>query len=316
MNLKQWIKENIKEWKLPTFIIVVITIFYMNNIISYYGIERVFSIEEKWLDIFAEGICAALSLGWIVLIILTARIKELNKTLLVGGICFYTAQVHDLIDEFTDLPNWGGYVEDIFFTIGLMLISIGVYGTFKYQSELIKEMTILKNKYSKWSYIDELTGLYNSRYLYEVSIEKLHSALSQEEKICIAMIDIDNFKKYNDTYGHLEGDVVLRKFGELINKASFDKHIGFRYGGEEFLVLFSNIEINEALKLANKIRVSLAEMEFTPADEVVNCTVSIGVSEYRLGDDLKSLINRADQAMYRAKQNGKNRVCLDSEWII
>jgi diguanylate cyclase (GGDEF)-like protein len=309
-------KKYIQDWYFIAIVVAVLTTVYMSSVINHYGISRSFSIEEKWIDILGEGLCACFSFGWIILIIITGRIKKLNVIMLTGGILFYIGQVQDLIDEFSDLPPWGSYVEDIFFPAGLLLISIGVYNTYIYQTELIKEMTSLKDKYSKWSYIDDLTGLYNSRYLYEISIEKLHSALSQEEHLCVAMLDIDNFKKYNDTYGHLEGDQVLKRFGEVMNQHTGEKHIAFRYGGEEFLILFSDVDIETAGKIADEIREILSKVEFSPIGEPINCTVSIGVAEYRIGDDLKGFINRADQAMYRAKQNGKNRVFLDSQWTI
>jgi two-component system, cell cycle response regulator len=123
------------------------------------------------------------------------------------------------------------------------------------------------------------------------------------------MIDIDDFKKFNDTYGHLAGDKVLAKTGEVIRNALREADTGYRYGGEEFAVILPETVGPGALQVAERIRKELAAMPLLlKAKTNRNITASMGISELQAKDKLSEFIGRADKNLYAAKAEGKNRV--------
>ena len=121
-------------------------------------------------------------------------------------------------------------------------------------------------------------------------------------------MDVDDFKQYNDTYGHLEGDEVLIELGELIRNSLRDTDSAYRYGGEEFTIILPETSKDHALIVAERIRKEFEGVAFCPGkDSAVHKTVSIGVIQYKNKEKLENLIKRADQAMYQAKNQGKSR---------
>lgn len=153
--------------------------------------------------------------------------------------------------------------------------------------------------------IDELTGLYNRKILNSVLVEMQE----KEYDTYIILADIDNFKSINDTYGHQDGDVALSVFSEVIQKSINEEDYAFRYGGEEFLILLSDISMENAISKANSIREKLKEKDVVMGNgSVVNITASFGVSELEKGKSPIDSIQSADGALYKAKNSGKNRV--------
>ncbi len=160
---------------------------------------------------------------------------------------------------------------------------------------------------------DDLTGLFNQRYFYtqverEIEMVKRHGRL-----LSMFLIDIDMFKDFNDTYGHWEGDNVLKKIGEILQKNIRKIDMAFRYGGEEFIVLLPETKHEAAIIAAERIRKAVAQTVFYPFTlnghpDVVNKTVSVGVTEFHLEDNVKSFLKRVDNAMYEAKKSGRNKV--------
>jgi len=154
---------------------------------------------------------------------------------------------------------------------------------------------------------DSLTGLFNREKLqktidYEVAFAKrYHTALS------MILFDIDNFKAVNDTYGHLKGDEVLKTLAHSIHQKIRKTDLFVRWGGEEFLILAPSTALNSAQSLAENIRQNVEHIAF---DGLGGVTCSLGVTAYHLGDDLESMIARVDEAMYEAKNSGKNQVVV------
>jgi diguanylate cyclase (GGDEF)-like protein len=125
------------------------------------------------------------------------------------------------------------------------------------------------------------------------------------------LVDIDNFKRINDTFGHLFGDNVLNKFGKLLKTKIREIDMAARYGGEEFAVVMSNTGLEEAVKIADRIRQSIQAYSFDK--ENLTTTVSIGIALYPLdANSLNELIENSDYALYKSKRNGKNRVYVYS----
>jgi len=160
------------------------------------------------------------------------------------------------------------------------------------------------------AFIDQLTGLYNRRFLEEVAKKLSAQALRRNSALGILMIDIDYFKQVNDTYGHDVGDRVLRHVANIVKSNVREADIVIRYGGEEIMVILVDVDINALEKIAEKIRQAV---ELSPIDisggEVLRKTVSIGISAFPVDSDkIWQCIKFADIALYKAKESGRNRV--------
>ena len=134
---------------------------------------------------------------------------------------------------------------------------------------------------------------------------------------CI-MIDIDNFKFVNDTYGHLIGDFVLKRTAQLMSSQIRNEDILGRYGGEEFLVILPQTDVENALIVAEKIRKKIESSEYLVNNHVINITISLGISDILLSDvkNIDNIIYNADIALYKAKKNGRNQTVLFSNDLI
>lgn len=160
---------------------------------------------------------------------------------------------------------------------------------------------------------DGLTGLYNRHFLTTHMGNMLRQAQVSARPMAQLILDVDHFKKVNDTYGHDVGDQVLVKLGKIIIKCIRSADLAARYGGEEFVVLMPETDILDAAEVAERIRQSVERTPFevNHAVKEINITVSIGVSHMRKdGDTSHDLHKRADQALYRAKENGRNQIQL------
>jgi diguanylate cyclase (GGDEF)-like protein/PAS domain S-box-containing protein len=160
---------------------------------------------------------------------------------------------------------------------------------------------------------DDLTGLFNQRYFYTQITKEIERAKRHNRPLSMILIDIDLFKDFNDTYGHWEGDFVLKKIGEILLKSVRDIDMPFRYGGEEFTVILPDTNHEDAIIVAERIRKAVAQNVFYPftlegQPDVVGKTVSIGITQFRDQDDMKSFIKRADNALYQAKNRGRNMI--------
>ncbi len=155
------------------------------------------------------------------------------------------------------------------------------------------------------SMTDGLTGLYNRRYVMNEFDKEIQRAERHERKLAVLMIDVDRFKLYNDTHGHLAGDEVLRGIGTVIEDATRDPDVPARYGGEEFIVLLPDCDLAGAIDAAERIRQRLEEEVF----EGGAVTMSVGAAEYPThGDTPNALIGAADAALYEAKEAGRDQV--------
>jgi len=147
---------------------------------------------------------------------------------------------------------------------------------------------------------DYLTGLYNYQRLWKKLEEQKDREKRYKEVYSVIYIDIDNFKSYNDTFGHLEGDKILKKMGELLRSSIRKVDSAYRYGGEEFVILLPHTEKKVARKVAERIKEEV-EKNFS----FTRITVSMGVTDSRTNEDV---IKMADEAMYEAKKEGKDRI--------
>jgi diguanylate cyclase (GGDEF)-like protein/PAS domain S-box-containing protein len=159
------------------------------------------------------------------------------------------------------------------------------------------------------SITDSLTRLFNRRHFYSLAQREMDRANRNKMPFAILLADIDQFKSYNDTYGHHGGDHLLKEVADLIRVTFRSMDAGFRFGGEEFLVLLPDTNTSGAMVAAERFRILLAGKEFhlPPAGDPVRATTSIGISEYREGDTVDDMVRHADMALYAAKNGGRNR---------
>jgi len=198
----------------------------------------------------------------------------------------------------------------------------GVIGDFRGIVEHITDVTkrvmaeeALKKseeRYRRLSKVDELTGLFNKRYFNQTILAEIDRSKRYGNPLSLVMMDIDNFKHHNDTYGHAEGDKVLERLGQILSSTVRTTDFACRYGGEEFAIVMPNTNSAGAQVLAERIRGEVAAQEFYPLPgERVCKTISLGLTEFVGGDDRESLIKRADANLYKAKETGKNRVVAE-----
>ena len=166
-----------------------------------------------------------------------------------------------------------------------------------------------EKRYKELSITDGLTKLYNSRHFYTSLQLEMERANRYQRSLALLMIDIDDFKKFNDTYGHLAGDKVLARTGTVIRNALREADSGYRYGGEEFVLILPETAGPGAVRVAERIRKELASMSISPlANTRCHITASMGISELQVKDTLSEFVRRADKNLYAAKTEGKNRV--------
>ena len=159
---------------------------------------------------------------------------------------------------------------------------------------------------------DGLTMLYNRRHFNLVMDAELNAAsMNRMRKLSIVMCDIDDFKKLNDTYGHQAGDTVLKEVAGIIKANCRQSDVPARYGGEEFVIVFIGAGAKETMEIAERIRSLIASKKFIFNDQQYRATISMGLTQFSGEKTKESLIEKADQALYRAKKEGKNRICIN-----
>jgi diguanylate cyclase len=190
-------------------------------------------------------------------------------------------------------------------TSGLVTLIVSRYSEYCLKSnELFRKLQMESTK-------DFLTGLNNVRNFDNLFNFAINNAIEKKEYLSLLMIDIDFFKKVNDTYGHAEGDIVLKELGKILSKNARGFDIVSRNGGEEFTVLLLDCPTNHALQIAERIRKSVEAHSFILSNGTqISVTVSVGVASYpQISGDAERLLERADVALYAAKRTGRNRVC-------
>lgn len=180
----------------------------------------------------------------------------------------------------------------------------------------IRNIIYIRNKTRELEYMmdrDCLTGLYNRSFFMSRLVEELSWAISYNEPLSLMMLDIDFFKKINDTYGHRCGDEVLKKLADVMLSTMRREDVIGRFGGEEFIILMSNTSRDAASELGEKLRRAVQNAESDCAESgMLNITISVGLTTFSDSAEPSSdtLIGQADSALYAAKKSGRNRVCV------
>lgn len=204
----------------------------------------------------------------------------------------------------------------------LKLTSLGLYLTAEgYRlpevGELQKDLDKLREEAARLhqkAATDQLTGVSSYSSLMETLEHQVGKAKQKGDPLCVMMADLDFFKKVNDTYGHLVGDLVLRHTAERIQAAVRDFDVVGRFGGEEFVIILKNTDLALARVIAERIREEVAGTPFHAKEFNIEVTISLGVAMLRKSECLETLLERADAAMYQAKKDGRNRVAVADDF--
>ncbi len=242
-----------------------------------------------------------------------------SKKQIIG--MWYVGVSENYIDE-----NFSLLVKDIlflFFTVLVAVTLVSIYVASRFyvpirNIEIVNEMIKIKNKELERAYetmeqlanTDSLTGLLNRRAMLERMQEEGSRFSRNKKEFVLVMLDIDDFKKINDNYGHDCGDYVLKAVSCLIGAIIRRQDSFSRWGGEEFLLMITETAIKDAQMVGEKIRHSIEKEKFRYNKLAFNVTLTLGIAEYSSGIDIEKCIRHADEALYRGKREGKNRVTL------
>ncbi len=172
----------------------------------------------------------------------------------------------------------------------------------------------LQWKFEQQALTDGLTGVYNRRWLDEMLPRLLQRSEHDGQPFCILMIDVDHFKKFNDSYGHLVGDKALCVVAETLVKSVRPIDLVARYGGEEFCVLLPETNLKKGTTAGERIRKAMHEVQISDQNNapIPSISISAGLAGWRIGENIDELLKRADQALYRAKSQGRDRLEVSS----
>ena len=162
---------------------------------------------------------------------------------------------------------------------------------------------------------DALTGLGNRRYFDERLNAEIQEHQEDDSELCLLLVDIDHFKRFNDTHGHAVGDQVLRVIARVLTDRVRGRDSACRFGGEEFAIILPETKLEDAETVANQIRTMLAARKLTNKStgaDFGTITASLGVASHQPGEPMAAFVDRADKALYRAKNNGRNQVVVDA----
>ena len=202
---------------------------------------------------------------------------------------------------------------------GILGLVIGSFFAYIYTNKITSYEASLKKQNSSLSLLastDYLTGIMNKRMFNEISQHYFQTAQKNNFHLTLLLLDLDHFKKVNDTYGHQAGDLLLKRFAKTLQRILNKSDIFARIGGEEFAVLLSQTNSDEAYILAEKIREEIEKDCIDYEGQIICVTTSIGISEnFQSDTEFENIFSRADIALYKAKNEGRNRTCYADETI-
>lgn len=162
---------------------------------------------------------------------------------------------------------------------------------------------IMGQKFKTMAQIDGLTGINNRQYFMQLALDEFERTARYKQDLCLAMVDIDKFKSINDTFGHLDGDEVLKHFGQVLHQDLRKFDLAGRYGGDEFVIIFTNTDLSLATQILKRIEKTMLAPIVLPDQITLAITISYGITQMQPGDTLESLIRKADLAMYLMKKS-------------
>ncbi|MBE8159057.1 MAG: GGDEF domain-containing protein [Betaproteobacteria bacterium] len=256
-----------------------------------------------YLFFAVPGMDAAASAAFAVLAALLLLLAALVVILLVYANKKLLAPIEKLTDDIENIQNTLPAQKRIFHDDEIVFLTKQFYA--------MKER--MDNSYrnlEEISFTDSLTGLYNRHYFFQVARPQVQIAIRNRHPICVIIGDVDHFKSVNDTHGHLIGDEALKHAANLVRGSVRESDICARFGGEEFIVLLNNSNLDNSMSIGEKIRAAMEKSPCKTDATTLRLTISIGVAEVNAKTgDINESINRADHALYDAKNGGRNMVC-------
>jgi diguanylate cyclase (GGDEF)-like protein len=263
----------------------------------------------NWLETTISFLLCLLTLSMLFQLRMLPASKHTQQYLSLGFWFLYVANISDLLDGLVPLSNiWGTAFEEAPKLAAYAFILIGFNRWISYNRNLTAE---LRNS----ALTDELTGLANRRCYFDRLEKELDRAEEEQLPLSIVVLDIDHFKKLNDTYGHRLGDCALVKLAAVLKKELRATDLAARIGGEEFELLLPHTSLEDALRITKRLRQAIMEIDVSPADGM---TASFGVTEYLPGTEKSTdlLRKHADRLLYRAKKAGRNAIVHGDESIL
>ena len=233
-------------------------------------------------------------------------------------LCTFNLLAQTIIDNFSDSirNNSVDYkvFADFVYKIVTLDMSLAIDTCYMHQLKSFEQsldgMQLLASHLEKHAVTDSLTGMINHEHVISELQKAVSTAQLEQFSLCVVMADIDHFKSVNDNYGHLAGDGVLKEVAKRIKNSLRGFDIVGRYGGEEFLLILHRAELATARMVAERIRSRIAATPFDLPEALLDVTISMGVAMAKPDESVNSLIERADKALYNAKENGRNQVVL------
>lgn len=194
---------------------------------------------------------------------------------------------------------------------GCMLLSLRLYQLRRRLRKQHQALAAALEEKRELASRDPLTGLINRRHMLELLHLEQRRCLRSNRMMVLAQMDIDHFKSINDTYGHAAGDRALQIFADVVRHNIRSSDVLARWGGEEFVLLLSNTDVESAVLILQRVREAVAQVSIFDGPQPLQMTVSIGLAEHLQGESLETTLDRADQALYHAKRAGRNQVVVE-----
>jgi diguanylate cyclase (GGDEF)-like protein len=270
------------------------------------------------LMFFVEGIRPFMLMGFLVVIAFGAFRLTIKG---FYGISIYTITCYlsSLYFIYQDRPEQVDLNHEFFVFVGFLMALTGfVYmgGEFsnlrKALGDRHRELKGAFSRIEDLAITDELTGLYNRRYLMNILTQQRALANRSRYGFVVCYIDLDHFKKVNDRYGHPFGDKVLKAFANLINASLREVDIGARLGGEEFVLILADTQLEAAHRVCQRMAQKWREYRYSEAPELIS-TLSAGITEYHSPESIEQVLERADALLYEAKNNGRNQIVVEEQ---
>lgn len=264
---------------------------------------------------FAVDLKAVVLLSGLAMVVMGANRLTRSQQIFVAcyGLFIYMLSVVFLTN--VDALGW---VTEMVLIIAFSLVLVFGPALYQFERNVIETVITDKNEelgkaleqIRELAVRDELTGVYNRRHLMEVLGREKAMADRKNYVFSVCYVDLDYFKKVNDRFGHATGDDVLRSFARVAEHIVREVDCVARIGGEEFVLVFAGTNEKDAVRGAERLAAGLKDMHVTRAEPRYRVTVSVGITEYRQGDTIQQLLDRADRALYDAKRTGRNRIVV------
>lgn len=271
---------------------------------------------NRWMELHS-GIPAATIIGSPIIdfypgLNTTSFIKNCKAVLSFGNFSFFSQKLHKYLFPFKPDSSFGSNFEFMqqSCTMGPLRDQDNSITSLFLIVQDVSELAASEQRLMELNRKDALTGVYNRRYLESRLRAECERHLRYHRELSLVMFDIDFFKAVNDSHGHQCGDFVLKAIASEVSNLARSTDYLARYGGEEFCCILTETSSEDALCFAERCRCHIAELTLTCQEITVQVTISLGIAELRLGDTPDQLLKRTDDALYQAKNAGRNRVVL------